>query len=320
MMEFALIFLIAVHLLAVNLAGAGPLLAMLVEWRGTANGSPQQVEAARRLAVWSIVAGALGMAIGLVTLWVLVVHEGGEQSRYWAAVKQVTPGRLGFTGAEIVFYFVCMGLYVGLWRRMSRIRWAHRVLAIAAATNLLYHFPALFTILAILPTRPELAGQMLDRKLYLKLLLDGETLSRVAHVWLASLSVAGVALGWLAHRIEAATRDPSATDPHTDETTGARKAGLFGWRVALGATTLQIPVGAWVLTMLPSSAQDQVMGDNLICSGLFVLSIVGALALMHQLAMLALGDIQRGRIRIAAALIAGVVLLMTATLQLMRTG
>ena len=51
---------------------------------------------------------------------------------------------------------------------------------------------------------------------------------------------------------------------------------------------------------------------------LFAIAVVTALWLMHQLAMVALGDVSRRRLSVATLMMALVVVLMTATLQCSR--
>lgn len=306
-LDWLLIVLVAVHLLAVNLAAAGPIVAVLAEWRGTRRRQVALDMAAFGLAKWSILAATIGFGLGLLALAALTVWHPGDDSAYFAAIKQVTPGRWWFTGGEIIFYLVCMAGYVLLWRRLARSRFAHRAIAVAAGSNLLYHFPALFTILSLLVDRPELHGRTLDRSLYLKLLFDAETLARVLHVWLASFAVAGMALAWMGLRLAREEDNPDG-----------RMVATFGGCIALVVTLLQVPVGVWVLLTLPEGQQQQTMGGNVVCTALFASSFVTALALMHQLAMLSLGDATKKRIGTASLLMAAVVLLMTATLHLAR--
>jgi hypothetical protein len=305
--DWLVIFVVAIHLVAVNLAAAGPVLAALVEWYGTRRGRPAIVIAAFALAKWSLAAAVLGFSLGLLALAAITIWQPGGDSAYLAAIKQVTSGRWWFTAGEIVFYFVCLTAYVLLWRRLERFRLAQRAIALAAGTNLLYHFPALFTMLSILVERPELHGKTLDRQLYLRLLFDAETLARVLHVWLASIAVSGLALAGIAVRLN--------RQSNTDDFASVAK---LGGRISLVATLLQVPGGVWVLTTLPESQQQSLMGDSLVCTALFGASIAAALALMHQLSMLSLGDATKKRIGVTALLMVCVVLLMTATLHIAR--
>jgi hypothetical protein len=300
-MQWLLIILVAVHLVAVNLAGAGPLVAMWMEWRGTRRNRPELWDVAHTLAKCSLAAAGVGVALGLLALAAITTPDAaGGHTDYTSALKQVTPDRWWFTGAEVVFYLVCMTAYVVLLRRPQLWRWVHRTLAIAAGTNLLYHFPALFTILAIVPTRLALIGVPLERSLYRQLLVDPETLARVAHVWLAT--------GWIGWRQAQQAAGDSVVS-----------AATSGGRLALITTMLQIPVGVWVLMTLPQAQQDRLLGGDPLCSALLGISILASLALMHQLAMLALGDNSRSRLITPTALMGGVILLMTAALQCARS-
>ncbi|MCC7086193.1 MAG: hypothetical protein IT427_14415 [Pirellulales bacterium] len=307
MFDWLVILVVAAHFLAVNLAAAGPIVSPLVEWHGTRRGQLALVAAALRLAQWSIVAAGIGFGLGLLAMAAVTIWHPDGDATYLTAVKQVTPSRWWFTAGEVGFYFVCMGAYVVLWPRLERFRLAHRFIALAAGMNLLYHFPALFTMISILIERPALHGRVLDRRLYLQLLFDSETLARVTHVWLASLAAAGLALAWIAERLGRQSRVENVLSVVT-----------LGGRIALAATLLQVPVGVWVLVTLPESQQQRVMGGDLACSALFGASVIAALALMQQLAMLSLGDATKKRIRSTALLMAVVVFLMTATLQLAR--
>ncbi len=181
-------------------------------------------------------------------------------------------------------------------------------LAIAAGTNLLYHFPALFTILAIVPTRPALLGMPIDRAVFHQLLLDPETLSRVIHVWLASFAIGGMMLAWIGWHETRRKLQPSL-----------EQAVASGGRLATVATLLQIPVGIWVLSTLPQEQQDRLLGDNSICTLLLGLSVLGSLALLHPLAMVALGERSTRRLAAATGLMVAVICMMTAALQCARS-
>ena len=79
----------------------------------------------------------------------------------------------------------------------------------------MYHFPPLFAVVSTLSGRPDLWGKSLDtRQFYWSLALDGETLSRVVHHWLAAIAVAAMIGLLLARRGEAdaaaADQNPSA--------------------------------------------------------------------------------------------------------------
>ncbi len=86
-----------------------------------------------------------------------------------------------------------------------------------------------------------------------------------------------------------------------------------GALLGLVATLVQVPVGFWVTLRLPESARNPLMGGDLLATGLFLASIGLALALLHQLAAIALGDVDARPIRRAVVALVALMLLMVAT-------
>jgi hypothetical protein len=311
-LELLLVVAFTGHLIAVNVAAAGPLYCVAVEWRASRRGEQAAQQAARRLAVWSLIGFVLGMIIGGGLLGILWHND----RAYWSAVGRVPVHRWWFFGGEVVFYFACMIPYVLLWDRHvaasprdavaslgePRGRWWHRLLAVLAATNLLYHFPPLFTMLSLMTSRPELSGEALDRTLYVELFTDPETLARVAHHWLSATATTGVGLMLLATRPRAA---------------GGRTA-VFAARVALAATVVQLPVGLWLLLVSPSGTQSQLLGGDALGTALFVGAILAAVVLLQQLLTAALGDDSRKTAVKSALLLLVVLLLMSGALHRTR--
>ena len=174
MNELLLSFVFGLHLLAVDLAMAGPLLAVWLEWRAARNGEPATDSLARGLAGWSLAALAVGIGLGLLALALVPT---GDTLPYRRAIGLLDARRWWFVGGELLFYFIAAGAYVGFWRQMKNWPNCHRALAVVAATDLIYHFPPLFAVVSTLSLRPQLWGGPLDHKLYWQLLLDGETIS-----------------------------------------------------------------------------------------------------------------------------------------------
>jgi hypothetical protein len=308
MVELLLSLVFGIHLLAVDIAMAGPLLAVWLRWRAR-RGSATLAGArdlsvdllGRRMAAWSLASAALGVALGIVALLLVPQAEAAPYSR---ALGRLTATRWWFVAAEVVFYFVTLGAYFLLWRRMDRWPILHGALAVVAATDLIYHFPPLFAVVSTLSLRPNLWGVPLDHALYWRLLLEGDTLSRVVHDWLAAWAVGGVAVMLLSLRSEA------GADP-----VGVRWRGA---RISLVVSLVQLPVGVWVVCQLPPVVQSQLLGEDMGSTVLFGASIVAALGLMHHLAMVALGDSRRGATVRAAGLTVATVLLMVAALHRAR--
>jgi hypothetical protein len=307
--DILLIAIFACHLLAVDLAAAGPLVAIWLEWRATRHKDALAGEIGRSVAIWSLATAVIGVGLGLLTI---VALPKLEPEAYRQAFGRVTPYLWWSIVGELAFYLVCIAAYIFFWERWRGHRFWHRALAVLAATNLLYHFPTLFTIISALSMRPQLSGLPLDGPLFRKMLLDGEVISRVAHHWLAAVAVAGTFAMWLA------TRRGQGPGAGGQEAASAALIVKRSARIALVATTAQILVGVWVLFELPPAMQNQVLGEDLTATALFGVSIVAALGLMHHLSVVALGDVSRRVVGRAALLIVLVVLLMVATLHRAR--
>jgi hypothetical protein len=315
--DLLLIAIFACHLLAVDVAAAGPLMAIWLEWRATRRGDRLAGEIGRRLAIWSLAAAIIGVGLGLLAVFALPQLEPPE---YRQAFRRVTPYLWWSVVGELVFYVACMAGYILLWRRWQAHRFWHRALAVLASTNVLYHFPTLFTIISALSMRPKLAELPLDAPLFRRMLVQGEVVSRVVHHWLASLAVAAVCAMWLAARGKGQGAggkgdgaDGGATQA-ADNTSIIRSAA----RIALLATTVQVAVGIWALLALPVAMENQVLGEDWLATALFGTSIVAALGLMHHLSVIALGDVSRRTVSRATLLMVLVVVLMSATLHRAR--
>lgn len=300
MLDFLLVALLTLHLLLVDVAMAGPLACIWLEWRGARAANLAADNLARnlaRLATGALVGGVVLGGILLAIRWAT-----GDRG-YFRAVAMIPASRLWFGLAELLFYLACMLAYVGLWDRLRAWRFAHRLLALAASSNLLLHFPALFVIVSVLSRRSAMTNEPLDRAGYWQLLLDGEVASRVVHVWLSSLAVTGVVLMALALR----SKLPS-------DAFGARQ-GLIqrGAWLALIATLLQLPVGMWVTLEMSEAARESLFGGDLLASSLFGLSLLLVLLLAHTLAAMAQGDSRPGHVRRSVAMAAMIVLLMVGT-------
>src|SRR5437868_6416134 len=144
-MQWTLIVLVAVHLLAVNLASAGPLVSAWIEWRAHRREMPAFDLAARTLAGWSMWAAVIGWGVGLALVRLMLWDASAVRatSLFFVSVEfmSVPASRWWFAAGEVLFYFVCLLSYVIVWRQLSRWRWLHILLAAAAGTNFLYHFP-----------------------------------------------------------------------------------------------------------------------------------------------------------------------------------
>jgi hypothetical protein len=150
----------------------------------------------------------------------------------------------------------------------------------------------------------------IDPDQYRRLLVEPAVASRVVHSWLAAVAVAGTAVVWLAAGRNAVLQG--------DQQEQARRIAASGAWVALIPTGLQFLVGMWVLVELPTEALHAVIGGDLTATALLLTSLVFTLVLLHTLAGIAGGEVDRGSARRAAVVLALVVLLMSGTLRRIR--
>jgi hypothetical protein len=144
----------------------------------------------------------------------------------------------------------------------------------------------------------------------------------VFHVVLASFAVAGLALAWIG--AAGSLNPPKApVEPNKNRTDNSNDApkprnpatvSALGGRISLWSTLVQMPVGIWIVLALPDVQAERILLGN----PLFISAVIVALGLMHQLAMLALGDVTKRRLSVSTILLMAVVLLMTAALEVSR--
>ncbi len=151
-------------------------------------------------------------------------------------------------------------------------------------------------------------GEAIDAAGFRHLIFTPEIMSRCVHIWLAGVATVGILIAWLSVR----------KNIESSEQPSAARLTVFGGRLALAATLLQLPVGMWLLMQSPAGEQSRLMGGSLLPTALLVASIIAALALLHQLAAIALGGGERSHVRWSAALLIVTVLMMSATLRLSR--
>ena len=117
------------------------------------------------------------------------------------------------------------------------------------------------------------------------------------------------------------------TDPKSTGGNPWTRFTVWGARVALFATLLQIPIGVWVLIQSPSELQDRLMGGDAIGTILFAASICTAIVLVQLLGTVAFANLSntdapdvniRGATWRATGMLFLVIVLMTGTLQRMH--
>lgn len=299
MLAITLTLLLTAHLLLVDLAMVGPLACVWLRWSARRHADAASEAVARRLALAAIWALAGGSALGGL---LLAVRYLADDRAYFSAVAAMPVDRLWFALAELLFSFGCLGAYAALWNRWRRRPVLHALLAVAGATNLLAHFPALFAIISVVSARSEVAAA-LDRAAFRRLLVDGEVLSRVAHVWLAAAAVTGIAVAALAMRTAEAELPAESR----------RRLFKTGAWLALVATLAQFPVGLWVALEMPPATRSGLLGGDWMAMGLFFAGLLLAVHLLSVLLAIALGDDASRHVRRSMAVLVAVMLLMVAT-------
>lgn len=313
------ILVLAVHLLLMNVAVGGPLVCLLLDWSLRRRDNAISNEAGRRLAWWSmwslVVGGVLGgVLIGLIWL--------ADDDKFFRAVAVVPASRLWFGLAEWLVSAVLLMLYARGWSYGTANWRRYRVLPVLSSTNLAYHFPLLFVAISQIADQPELWDRVLTRAEFRDWLFSSLSIAIAVHVLLASIAVAGVLLMLMAGRtqvnrietVEAATSTSNQSKGHQNPE--AKMLGMGAW-IALIATAIQLPVGLWVLLVVPESSRNRLLGDHLASAVAFSAGVLLALWMLHVLLAIALGERTRQKSWQAASLMVGTVVLMTAALQWM---
>jgi len=292
----------ALHLVCVNVATAGPLICIWLHWR-EAGGDSLAGRAGRYLAACSVLLLMVGSMVGIAVvagLWTPVYR--------YALIERLS-SKLFFGVWELIFSLVLLLIFVVWWKIAPKcalwLRWVRSLLALLAGTNLMYHFPFLFIIAGQLATEGILKGNEVNAADFRILMLNQEVLSRTFHFLIASVAMSGVMLIGYALRISRAGADSE----------DIKRVAIWGGRIALGSTLLQIPVGMWVMFSLPSDIQKQFMGGDMVTSGIFLLSVAAAFALMHYLASVAMGKTERKRLMKAIICMVLVIILMSVALR-----
>ena len=110
-----------------------------------------------------------------------------------------------------------------------------------SGTNLLYHFPFLFTVASDVFLEPEFPGTLRAAE-FRREMMRPDVLARVVHVVLASFAVTGVTL--IGYGLRLQRQEKAASD-------GQRVARSGGY-LALITSLIQVPVGLWLITVLPA--------------------------------------------------------------------
>jgi len=305
LLELLIVVGMTVHLLAVNLACAGPLVCIGLHRRGGCGNFRDRL--GKTLAWLSLAALGLGLLTGGAL--VLVAPTAGLHE----AIGRFPARAYWMAGIELAFSFICFLIYAICWKPLGRggLRWLHALISLLGTSNLLYHFPPLMVVLGKLAADPTWTKTaIIDRPVFLECMFRGDVLSLISHFGLASLTVAAVAVLMLLSRWTTdALEQPSAKQI-------ARGAAM----IALLSSVLQIPVGIWVLATATGSEQNALMGGDPLSSLLFAGGMLLTFFLLQRLTAITTGEFDSGSLRRVGWLLVVLVLMMTATLRGSRRG
>ncbi len=360
LLELSIILVLAMHLMCVNVASAGPLVCMWLDWRGN-RGDMLASRVGCHLCWRSLQLLLAGAALGLLLGWL-----------HWDATYRDVlarfPSKIFFGIWELVFSLVLILATALLWKYAPQSGLARRVRAVLlflTGTNLLYHFPFLFAIISRVHRGQAAPDGVVDASVFRALMLEDSVFAQAVHFGFASFAVVGIGLIGHAlwrHRASAppalasavaadqagaehvataelrggasggseqppthVERPESGSEANDDRPVDAedqdelgpevRRIAIWGARLALVATLCQLPVGIWLVVSLAPDAQQQVMGADLIATGLLGLSIFLSLGLLHHLATVAFGAPRRRSMLAAVVVTAVLVTVMTGVLQ-----
>lgn len=270
------------------------------------------------MARWSLWTLAVGIISGFLLGWMMWIWQADS---FPNALRSIPAGRLYWGAAELGFYVLCMWIYLALWQRVEQggrwIRIGHRSLAVLATTNLIYHFPPLFSIISAVSLLPELMNEqtVLSRAGFLQLMGNPMVVAHVVHFLLASIAVTGIVVMGFALKLD--SEDSRSGDAATDSSESHRVAAWGAW-VALVPTSLQLLAGIYLFLQLPATMQDALLGDHLLSTLVFGTSFIVVLGLVNQLFSIAFGTSSRKSIIFSMILMAITITLMVGTLHLAR--
>ena len=220
--------LLAVHLVCMNISSAGPLLCIWIE-RYRKKDPETAFLLGQSLLRASIQYFFVGASVGLLMAGLLWIAGNTE----FFEVLAIFGSRVYWGISELVFYVVCVWLQLLLWKKEGRKRAILRgFLGVLAATNLLYHFPPLFTAMAEYARTDYEAAHRLTSAEYRELIFTARIMSISCHFWLASIAVTGA---WIMFKYR------KSDTPWPVQ---------MGARFALLTTAFQMLVGLWVVVSL----------------------------------------------------------------------
>ena len=296
------------HLWSMNLASAAPLFAV---WLNRRNASATTLAVAvrrceaRHIAVTGVMAFVIGMLLG--GLLGGIMWWNGDHTLF--DVLPRFSHKITWGIGELVFYMACMLLFLYLQSRDFRgSRGIQAALAVLASTNLLYHFPPLFSVMSLAADAPDSISAHVNASEFRSLMMRGHVAAFSVHFGLASFAVTGIEL---LHRC--ASRISSA-NLEAEEAEQYQRIGRTSALVALVVTGIQMLVGVWLMTRMSALTQHQILGGDAASTGLFGASILATFWLLHLLAGIVFGNVNIRQTRFTQILLFAIVIMMTGVL------
>lgn len=311
---------LAAHLLSVNLAAGGPLAMIVV--RGRQPLTPAARALGQRVLRWTLIAFLVGTLLGLVllaTLWL------ADPQRWSLVLWPQFRSKLLWGAGQLVTFAVGWALADRIWKRQpdgARMGWKFPTLAIFSATNLLYHFPPLFTLLASVQHGQLAFDGPLTAAAFRQWAFQPATASLWVHVALAAVAYSALVIAWLAlttppdspHTPARLQRDASDNSDGSASVEWAQR----GSQVAAVLTVLQLPVGFWVFVSQPGNLQRQWIGGDAISTTLLFAGVTLSVYLLNQLSEQFWVAADLPAVRRALIVMTLIVLLMTGALSRAR--
>lgn len=303
-MGLLLTLVLTSHLILVNLSMTGPLFSVWLDMWAIRRQDATIELTGKRMARWSLYALLLVILSGILMVFLLWYNS---DQRLFQAAKQLH-NRINQGICELVFSLICLTAYT-CWNQTIQHHTTltcgiRRLLAILAATNLLYHFPPLFIMLWQFQRDPHHIQEVLDGASFRSMMFTAEVCAFTLHYWLASLTTSAIVVLMIT-----AGLGSSKSNRHFHQ-----NLAISAGRVALAASVLQIPVGMWLLSVLPSTQQTDLLGNDLVSTLLLVTALLATWMLLQELAAIAWGDLHPSATWRSAIYLLVVILLMSGAL------
>ena len=270
-MQILQIFIQSAHLLAIGIGVCLPLIVILLN-RKLVGFTDEAHQATLwsfnlRLIRHSYVLIFLGSLLGFGLAGVLW-SEGYHQRCHLVMTK------FKWAGAEWVFSMV---VFLAVYLQWKRSRggtvafWVRAIVLSVGSINLLYHFPILFMVIGAIPEQQVVelteAGQQLSREDFNELAHSAESLSRWIHASLALLAGTCAYVAVLAIRVANQQEEGIQRD-------SAISVCRWSARNMLVILFCQIAVGIWTVIAMPRTRMQNLMGDHLLATAMFLAGLI----------------------------------------------